>query len=66
MPDVMMTHLMGYMTSAEKDDDGLFNKGMMGYDSLIYTSRVSGRPFLFEEMGDEVLSPASGMCAGKT
>jgi hypothetical protein len=55
------------MTSAEKaDDGGLFNKGMMGYDSPIYTSRVSGRPFLFEEMGDEVLSPASGMCAGKT
>jgi hypothetical protein len=48
------------------NDDGLFNKGMMGYDSPIYTSRVSGRPFLFEEMGDEVLSPASGMCAGKT
>ena len=38
----------------------------MGYDSPIYTSRVNGRPFLFEEMGDEVLSPASGMCAGKT
>ena len=39
----------------------VFNKGRMGYDSPIYTSRVNGRPFLFEEIGEEVLSPASGM-----
>tara|TARA_Y100000034_G_C6788861_1_gene353032 strand:+ start:80 stop:688 length:609 start_codon:yes stop_codon:yes gene_type:complete len=38
-----------------------FNKGRMGYDSPIYTSKVNGRPFLFEEVGDEVTSPASGM-----
>jgi len=39
----------------------VFNKGRMGYDSPIYTSRVNGRPFLFEEIGEEVLSPANGM-----
>ena len=39
----------------------VFNKGRLGYDSPIYTSRVNGRPFLFEEIGEEVLSPASGM-----
>lgn len=39
----------------------VFNKGRMGYDSPIYTSRVNGRPFLFEEIGEEVISPASGM-----
>jgi len=39
----------------------VFNKGRMGYDSPIYTSKVNGRPFIFEEVGEEVLSPASGM-----
>ena len=39
----------------------VFNKGRMGYDSPIYTSRVNGRPFIFEEVGKEVSSPASGM-----
>ena len=39
----------------------IFNKGKMGYDSPIYTSRVNGRPFLFEEVGGEVTLPASGM-----
>lgn len=31
----------------------LFNKGRMGYDSPIYTSKVNGRPFLFEDVGSE-------------
>ena len=39
----------------------VFNRGRMGYDSPIYTSKVNGRPFLFEDIGDEVTSPASGM-----
>ena len=39
----------------------VFNKGRMGYDSPIYTSKVNGRPFIFEEVGAEVSSPASGM-----
>jgi hypothetical protein len=39
----------------------VFNRGRMGYDSPIYTSKVNGRPFIFEEVGEEVLSPASGM-----
>jgi hypothetical protein len=39
----------------------VFNKGRMGYDSPIYTSKVNGRPFIFEEVGGEVLEPASGM-----
>jgi len=38
-----------------------FSKGRMGYDSPIYTSKVNGRPFIFEEVGEEVTSPASGM-----
>jgi len=39
----------------------LFNKGKMGYDSPIYTSYVNGRPFIFESVDYDVLSPASGM-----
>jgi len=39
----------------------VFNRGRMGYDSPIYTSKVNGRPFIFESVGEEVLSPASGM-----
>jgi|TARA_R110001583_G_scaffold138087_4_gene289704 hypothetical protein len=39
----------------------VFNKGRMGYDSPIYTSKVNGRPFIFEDIGNEVTNPASGM-----
>lgn len=39
----------------------VFAKGRMGYDSPIYTSMVNGRPFIFEEIGKEVHSPANGM-----
>jgi len=38
-----------------------FNKGKMGYDSPIYTSYVNGRPFIFEEVCDEILNPGNGM-----
>ena len=38
-----------------------FEKGRMGVSSPIYTSMVNGRPFIFEEVGEEVISPASGM-----
>ena len=31
----------------------VFNKGKMGYDSEIYTSKVNGRPFIFENVGEE-------------
>ena len=37
-----------------------FNQGKFGYGSKIYTSYVNGRPFIFEEVGDEVPSPGSG------
>ena len=37
-----------------------FNQGKFGYGSKIYTSFVNGRPFIFEEVGDEVPSPGSG------
>ena len=37
-----------------------FNQGKFGYSSKIYTSYVNGRPFIFEEVGDEVPSPGSG------
>ena len=37
-----------------------FNHGKFGYSSKIYTSYVNGRPFIFEEVGDEVPSPGSG------
>jgi hypothetical protein len=39
----------------------VFKRGRMGYDSPIYTSYVNGRPFVFEEVGDEILDPSSGM-----
>ena len=39
----------------------VFAKGRMGYDSPIYTSMVNGRPFIFEEVGKEIITPASGM-----
>jgi len=38
-----------------------FGKGKLGYDSPIYTSYVNGRPFIFEEVGDEHLNPGNGM-----
>ncbi len=38
-----------------------FEKGKLGFDSPIYTSYVNGRPFLFEDVGEEVTSPAGGM-----
>jgi hypothetical protein len=46
---------LGY---GEKND---FQKGKMGYSSEIYTSYVNGRPFIFEEIGNEVNSPGNGM-----
>jgi len=39
----------------------VFNRGRLGHTSPIYTSMVNGRPFIFEEVGEEVISPASGM-----
>ena len=38
----------------------IFNKGRMGHDSPIYTSKVNGRPFIFEEVGEIVESPQTG------
>lgn len=38
-----------------------FERGRLGIDSPIYTSYVNGRPFIFEEVGKEVISPANGM-----
>ena len=38
----------------------VFNRGRLGYDSPIYTSKVNGRPFIFESVGDEFSLPASG------
>jgi len=38
----------------------IFNRGRMGYDSPIYTSRVNGRPFIFEEVGETVETPQTG------
>ena len=38
----------------------LFNKAKIGYHSRIYTSRVNGRPFIFEHVGKDVPSPVSG------
>tara|TARA_Y100000310_G_scaffold110206_1_gene108642 strand:+ start:423 stop:1070 length:648 start_codon:yes stop_codon:yes gene_type:complete len=38
----------------------VFNKGRMGYDSPIYTSKVNGRPFVFESVGETVESPQTG------
>ncbi len=37
-----------------------FNHGKFGYDSKVYTSYVNGRPFIFEEVGEDVPSPGSG------
>ena len=38
----------------------VFNRGRMGYDSPIYTSKVNGRPFIFESVGETVESPQTG------
>jgi len=38
----------------------VFNKGRMGYDSPIYTSKVNGRPFIFESVGETIKSPQTG------
>jgi len=38
----------------------IFNKGKMGYSSPIYTSKVNGRPFIFEQVGETVHSPQTG------
>jgi len=38
-----------------------FAKGKLGYDSPIYTSRVNGRPFIFETVLNEVRDPQNGM-----
>ena len=37
-----------------------FEKGRLGVSSPIYTSMVNGRPFIFEEVGEEVKSPQTG------
>jgi hypothetical protein len=38
----------------------LFDKGRFGYNSKIYTSFVNGRPFIFEEVGDQEPLPNTG------
>ena len=38
----------------------VFNKGRIGYDSPIYTSKVNGRPFIFEEVGETIELPQTG------
>ena len=39
----------------------IWNKGKMGYENPFYTSYVNGRPFMFEEVGDEHQHPGNGM-----
>ena len=39
----------------------IFKTGTMGKESPIYTSKVGGRPFIFEEVGNEIPDPSSGM-----
>jgi len=38
-----------------------FAGGHPGKSSKIYTSFVNGRPFMFEEVGEEVHPPGNGM-----
>lgn len=38
-----------------------FERGKFGFKSPIYTSYVNGRPFLFEDIGNEILNPGNGM-----
>lgn len=40
-----------------------FTKAKIGYDSPIYTSKVNGRPFIFESYEYEVLDPGNGFGA---
>ena len=42
------------------DKTEYFNKGKIGYSSEIYTSKVNGRPFIFETILDEVQAPGNG------
>ena len=37
-----------------------FNLSKMGYESPIYTSYVNGRPFIFEEIGEDIYTPGDG------
>jgi len=37
-----------------------FKTGKMGKESPIYTSKVGGRPFIFEEVGSEIPDPTNG------
>ena len=37
-----------------------FNTAKFGYNSPIYTSKVNGRPFIFESIVGEIKNPASG------
>ena len=38
-----------------------FKKGKLGVSSKIYTSKVNGRPFIFEHVGSEFQNPGNGM-----
>ena len=38
-----------------------FKRARIGHTSPIYTSIVNGRPFIFEEVGKEVMDPGNGM-----
>lgn len=38
----------------------IFAKGKLGYSSEIYTSKVNGRPFIFEDIQSEVKDPGNG------
>ena len=46
-----------YLADGKKE---LFHNGKMGVTSKIYTSKVNGRPFIFESVLDEVYTPGSG------
>jgi len=39
----------------------LFHNGKMGVTSKIYTSKVNGRPFIFESVLEEIRNPGNGM-----
>ena len=38
-----------------------FNKGKLGVSTPIYTSYVNGRPFIFENVDDDIHNPCNGM-----
>jgi len=38
----------------------IFNKSKLGYGSPIYTSRINGRPFIFEDIENQLTLPGSG------